>query len=99
MPAWGSPVPTPAPQPSTPPTRRQADRHIVRARLDPRRAFGAAADDVRSASVELAIYDDGRFERATLEVRGSGSDTVPAAASVEYRLSRWGGPLTIEAPP
>lgn len=74
--------------------RRTGDTSVVKADIDPARAFGSAvASQIDSATIELTLAKDERIDRAVLSARGEGGNVT-----ADYRFTKWGGPVTVAAP-
>jgi hypothetical protein len=68
---------------------------VVRADLDPDRAFGdQIGEDVDSATLEMTTSRRGRVARMLIRFESGGD-----SGTADYRLSAWDRPVRVEAPP
>ncbi|MDQ1374751.1 MAG: hypothetical protein QOJ09_2089, partial [Actinomycetota bacterium] len=74
--------------------RRHGDQVVVKATVDPSKAYGAAlAGQVDSADVVLTVLKDDRIDRAVLTARGKTGSVV-----VDYQFTNWGQRVQVAAP-
>ena len=73
--------------------RHDGDVSVIKADVDPARAFGDAVEGgIDRASVVLTLTDDA-LDRLVLDTSGDGG-----SVHADYRFTRWGAPVEVAAP-
>ena len=67
--------------------------NVVRSSLSPSTAFGALGSSIKQATLTLTAHDDGTVDRTSVVLLNS-----QANVSVDYRWTKWGESVVIEAP-
>jgi hypothetical protein len=74
--------------------RRDGDVAVVKADVDPDRAYGATVGGgIDRATIEITLDGD-RLDRLVSDIKGDGG-----TAHADYRFTRWGSAVEVAAPP